>query len=510
MLQSSANDEAQSAYQSELFVQSALDALSAHIAILDDRGKIIGVNTAWCQFADENGLKDAEYSIGDNYLDVCDSAMGYNRDAAQASQGIREVLQRKSDQFQLEYPCHSKAEKRWFVMQVTRFDWRGQSRVIIAHQNVTELKKVQIELAESHKRTQAILDNVINGIITLDGHGRIEMMNPAALNIFGYTSEEIFEQSVNILFAPPQCELTTKALLEHLQSSIDHEMVGQRHDGTLFPLYIAISRVYIGHRRLYTAIIQDITDRKQMEAEILEKERLRIELDKEREVRELKNRFINMMSHELRTPLSSILLSSDLLKLYGDKAPPEEKRMYVDNISLQVEYLTELIRDVQTISRTGEQNTTFFPERIDLTEYCRTIVQEFNLSDNGERVIFHNDSYPIETDIDRKLMRQVLNNLIGNALKYSPDGGVVHVSLHNGGRFIHLDVRDEGIGIPPEDMPHLFEPFHRASNVDNLPGTGLGLVIAKQAIELHHGTLEVESVLNKGTTFKILLPVIID
>ncbi|GAB4512394.1 MAG: hypothetical protein OHK0046_11850 [Anaerolineae bacterium] len=499
-------------HQSERFVQSALNALSAHVAILDPQGIIIGINSAWCSFAQENDYPDTGYGLGTNYLAICDSAAKSNsHDAVVVAQGIRDVMQRRRSDFYLEYPCHSRREKRWFVMHVTRFEWEGTPRYIVAHQNVTELKMIQEELAESKKHIQAILDNVINGIITLNDWGLVESVNPAAARIFGYQMDEMYGQSLGQLLAEPYHSTHVRELLRYLESSTDHEMVGMRENGETFPIYLAISKVQLGERTIFTAIIQDVTERKRMEAEILDKQKLSIALEKEREMRDLKNRFITMMSHELRTPLASILLSSDMLKHYGEQAPADEKRLYLENISTQVGHLTEMIKDVQTLSRSDSSSSLFMPQLTDLVIYCRGIVDEFNLNHHkSHRLFFSAVHENMPTLLDHKLMRQVLTNILTNAIKYSGDGGDIRVVISNGSRNARIQVVDEGIGIPEEDLPHLFEPFHRGRNVENLAGTGLGLAIAKQAIELHGGSIGIESQQGIGTVVTILLPLVLE
>ncbi|RMG70261.1 MAG: PAS domain-containing sensor histidine kinase [Chloroflexi bacterium] len=499
-------------HQSERFVQSALDALSAHIAILDGEGYIIGLNAAWKRFADENGYQQPNYGLGINYLNVCDTAaMRQSREAKAAADGIRAVMRGEQQEFRLEYPCHYKHQKRWFVMQVTRFEWNHQLRVIVAHQNVTELKRVQIELSTSKKRIEAILNNIINGILTLNASGHIESINRSGAAIFGYTMDELVGQPFEILIAPESRCSTIHALLRRLQNHHNHEIQGQRKDGTTFPMVFNLSVLTLDNTRLYTGIVYDITERKQFEQERLEKERLRIELMNERELRELKNRFISMMSHELRTPLASIRLSSDLLRKYGEKAPLEEKLMYIDNISTQVELLTDMIRDVATISRADSNKTNMMLEKINIVEYCRKLFDEFQLTHrHTHRLHFHAQDHHIYARVDRKLMRQVLSNLLTNALKYSPHGGEVALNIHNSGNIVRIQISDQGIGIPAEDLEHLFEPFHRAKNAETFPGTGLGLAIAKQAVELHQGQIIVQSQVNKGTTVIVELPTLIE
>ncbi len=500
------NGDAQ--HQPQEFVQSTLDALSAHIAILDESGTIIGINNAWRRFAIENEYPSADYAIGINYLAVCDNASGRSsREAPLVAQAIRDILAGRIEEYYLEYPCHSPTTKRWFIAHITRFLWEGQPRLIISHQNVTELKQVQIQLDESKKRIEAILNNVANGIVSINARGRLESMNPAALQIFDCVEGDMIGEPLNVLFQAPYNTMPYRQLLATLQSQQHIELVGVRQDGSTFPMYFIISEIYLGTRRFFTGIVQDLTERKRMEAEILEKERISLALDKERELREFKNRFISLMSHELRTPLSSILLSSDLLKLYGDKVPDDERQLYLENINTQVEYLTSLVRDMLEMSRNEMNQLEFAPSRTDLVQLIQSIVEEFRINHESTHNILFSPKMPtLLAQMDIKLIRHAITNLLSNAIKYSPHGSTVRLDLMLRQDTIVLSVTDEGIGIPENDLPLLFEPFHRAGNVDNLPGTGLGLTVVKQSVELHGGEVRVESVQDKGTRFDLCLP----
>lgn len=494
--------------QSERFIQSALDALSAHVAILDESANIIGVNAAWRRFADYNNFNRADYGIGMNYLLVCDNAAGLNsQEARWVGQGIRDVLSGKREEFNIEYPCHSPHLRRWFVVQITRFNWSGSQRLIVAHQNVTELKQVQIELDEAKKRIEAIINNVANGIVTITAMGKLELINPAAAEIFACSPHELTGQELTQLFASPYRDSHYRTLLATLQANPGLEVIGQRRDNSVFPMYFAISELYLGNRRIYTGIVQDLTERKRIEAELLEKERIQLALEKERDLRDFKNRFIGMMSHELRTPLASIRLSSDMLKIYGDKAPAEEKLMYLDNIITQVEHLTALVKDMLVVSRSEVSELEFAPELIDFVGLVRQIVSEFQVTYHAtHRITLKSDGLRLDAMLDGKLMRQVLNNLIANAVKYSPTGSEVQLLIRRTAHTISLSVTDDGIGIPEDDLDRLFEPFHRASNSENIPGTGLGLTVVKQGVEMHQGKVEVKSKLGMGTTFYVTLP----
>jgi PAS domain S-box-containing protein len=490
----------------EQFIQAALDALSAHIAILDETGQIISVNAAWSRFGDENDLATPNACLGVSYLEVCEAAVrSGDSSAAVVAHGLREVIDQRCDDFIEEYPCHSDNVKRWFVMHVTSFMWEGERRFIVAHQNVTDLKLIQEELRENHERTQIILDGVPSAIITLSTSGQVESVNPAALTIFGYSNaESMFGLRLSDLV---EYEAHATGFDNKRATLIDQEMQGKRQDGGRFPITFSLRQITIDPYDVMICIVQDISERKQIEAERLDKERLRIELEKERELRDLKDRFITMMSHELRTPLASIMLSGDMLKHYGERSSAEEKQMYLDNINTQVEQLTNLIQDVLTINRVEEQRVQFIPEALELVSFCHELVREFELNyRETHQFVFSVPNERLVAMADPKLIRSIFNNLLSNAVKYSPSGGKIYFQMRKSGEQAVIEVIDYGIGIPASDQARLFEPFHRGSNVNKLPGTGLGLSITQQAVNLHNGRLQIDSVEGQGTTARVAIP----
>ncbi|MEO8607873.1 MAG: PAS domain-containing sensor histidine kinase [Chloroflexota bacterium] len=368
------------------------------------------------------------------------------------------------------------------------------------------VKRAQVELEENKQRLEAILENLVDGILTFDENGLIESLNSAGAYIFGYDRAEAGRMNVRTLVPALTTSPSVVEFVDHI-SNLGDELEGRRKDGSLFPMYFAVSQFYVGQKRLFTAIIQDFTERKYFESQLWDKQRLNIALDKERELRDLKNRFISMMSHELRTPLAAIRLANDMLKMYGDQLTPEEKWESYETIDQQVAYLNELVGDVMTISRADFTGAEFEPELLDLETYCRDVIEEISLAYQMQRRIdFSGTDTRVEVNVDPKLLRRALTNLLTNAIKYSPEDKPIKVSLNIDDKQAVIRVSDQGIGIPADDLKHLFEPFHRAANVGKIQGTGLGLAIAKQAIELHGGTLTVESTVNVGTTFTVRLP----
>jgi PAS domain S-box-containing protein len=245
----------------------------------------------------------------------------------------------------------------------------------------------------------------------------------------------------------------------------------------------------------------DITDIK------LAEEALLFALERETELGNLKSRFVSMASHEFRTPLAAIMATTESLTIYRDKMTPEQINDRLNKIQFQVTHLKEMMEDVLDLARLQPGRVKFLSETADFAALCRDIIEEFdNQPPYQGAIIYSCQTTPITSRFDTRLMRQALNNLISNALKYSPNKTPVWVDVACDTIEITVKIRDEGIGIPATDIKRLYEPFHRATNVGAIAGTGLGLSIARQAIELHGGSITLESQVGIGTTFTIILP----
>jgi two-component system sensor kinase FixL len=498
----------------ELLLQSAMDALPSHIAMLDEAGDIIGINTAWRRFGDANGYSHNKHGIGSNYIRVCESANG--RDAEEAytvAESIRNIINERTGVFRIEYPCHSPKIRRWFTLQVARFEWKNRMRVITAHQNVTDLKLAQHAFAQSQKRLQTVVDTVVDGIFTVDERGVIESVNPAVCEIFNQQPETLIGKQITELMPEPYSTQYLTYIQRHRSvnsrryAEVGHEVTGMRRNGDTFPMYLAMSRAYVGNRWIFTAVVQDLTPRKRIEQEVLEKQRLQIQLDKEREMRELKDRFMSMISHELRTPLAVIQLSSDFLRRYADRMSDVEKEDAISTIQTQVHHLENMVDDVSALSRADSLDSTVRTESISLMDLCGDVVANTQmLAGTSHTIRFSSDGACQDILGDTKLLRQAFTNLLSNAVKYSHEGTTVYFDICCKQGEVVIEVRDSGIGIPEKDQSKLFEPFHRAANVDAREGTGLGLAVTKRAIELHGGKISFKSRENVGTTFTVRLP----
>ena len=234
---------------------------------------------------------------------------------------------------------------------------------------------------------------------------------------------------------------------------------------------------------------------------------MRVALQEEKELSELKSRFISMVSHEFRTPLTVIRTSIELLERYGHIATEEKKREYFQRIRAAVRNMSHLMEDVLTIGKAEAGKLELLPITINLEQFCHDLVEEIQLGVGpGHTICFSSQGECQQAYLDQKLLRSILTNLLSNAIKYSPSGGKIEFNLVCRYEIAHFEIRDYGIGIPYADQPHLFELFHRASNAANIRGTGLGLAIVKQGVDLHGGKITFTSQEGIGTTFHVHLP----
>ena len=265
------------------------------------------------------------------------------------------------------------------------------------------------------------------------------------------------------------------------------------------------------------AIVRDISERKQAEADI------RQNLEREKKLNELKSRFVTMASHEFRTPLASILSSAELLEHYSHKWSEEKKLSHLYRIQNSVKHMTGLLNDVLLLGKADAGKFKLNPSQFNLSQFCQELVAEIQLTTTTHQIRFQIEhsspasGYEQQPDrnecdlvcMDEKLLRHILTNLLSNAVKYSPESDKVDFSVSYQSKQAVFQVRDFGIGIPPEEQDQLFESFHRANNVGSIPGTGLGLPIVKRAVDLHGGTISMTSQLELGTTFTVALPYLI-
>jgi signal transduction histidine kinase len=273
----------------------------------------------------------------------------------------------------------------------------------------------------------------------------------------------------------------------------------------LFALALAVvvlglTEVIIGIRRSAKAL-ERVTDDLTLANLALSREH-----EKERQLGELRNRFVAMTSHEFRTPLTAIVSSAELLQQFGERWDAERRLDHVQRVRVAAGSMQRMLEDVLMIGRAEAGRLRALPSPIRLDEFCRHLVETLEHSTKKSHQIRYTFLGDPDVTMDERLLQHVLGNLLGNAMKYSAVGSEIHFDVRTSGEECHFSVADRGIGIPPAELPTLFMSFSRASNAKHLPGTGLGLAVVKRALEVQHGSIEVTSELGQGTSFLVRIP----
>lgn len=364
------------------------------------------------------------------------------------------------------------------------------------------------QLAESRERNRAIVDNMVDGAIHIDGDGRLVALNGAAERMFGQSSNDVRGQSLSILLAPGhRQQIETKIRLAASRAGTEPpltvalEVQGQRHNRTCFPLYLAISEVVMGSYPVFTGIARDLTETKRQMQELAETR------DKAMAADRAKSQFLAVMSHEIRTPMNGVMGMLDLLR---DGNLTQQQLEFIDTAEKSSNVLLGIINDILDLSKieAGKLDLQALDFNLGTTiEEVAALVASNARGKEVEVVSFVESNVPGRVRGDPYRLRQVLTNLMGNAVKFTKQGEVVvQARLEEATEdesIIRVQVRDTGIGIKPDVAKKLFQPFTQAdaSTTRRFGGTGLGLVISKRLVEMMGGEIGVDSEAGKGSTF---------
>ncbi|MCA9672849.1 MAG: HAMP domain-containing histidine kinase [Myxococcales bacterium] len=267
-------------------------------------------------------------------------------------------------------------------------------------------------------------------------------------------------------------------------------------------LTVLTAAYIIGRLRRTASALREATAR--LETALAE---LGIERDRAKDLAELRSKFVSMASHEFRTPLARILSSAESLHSGNGKRPQAVRDKHMGRVKDAVKEMTQMLEDVLLIGHAETGLLELKPQQLALREVCDGIVEATRNLVGEERQLDYDVSVNgASVWLDEKLLNRVLSNLLINAFKYSGDDTSVRFAVQADEGAVLFTVSDQGLGIPPEDLPHLFEAFHRGSNTGMIPGTGLGLAVVKRSLDVHGGTIDVESQLGRGTTFTVRVP----
>ncbi len=416
----------------------------------------------------------------------------------------------------------------------------------------SQVKKDLMNREQRHELLEELFKHATESIIVTDHSGDIKFVNPATERFFGYKQEELMGKKVELLMP----ERFTQGHAHHREKFDTHphsrsmgigmDLYALRRNGTEFPVEISLSPFKHDNEHFTIAFIIDITTRKKTESFVLKQQRelenlakelrssnerleskvdartkvlsealnelekskleLSDALEKEKELNELKGRFISMASHEFRTPLTTILSSASLIPEYPLEEQKEKRLKHVDRIKSAVNNLNDILSDFLSMSKIEEGKVLANFTVFNLKALVEEIVGDMKaLAKPGQKIIYHQQGLE-QVTLDQKLVRNIIINLLSNAIKFSDDHKTILISTIIDQSIARIIVKDEGIGISDEDKKHLFERFFRAHNAMNIQGTGLGLNIVANYVELLNGFIEMESELDIGTSFTLTFP----
>ena len=391
-------------------------------------------------------------------------------------------------------------------------------------------------MLESARLLEAIIENAIDGIITIDNHGIVESINPAALELFGYRAEEVVGRNISVLMPEPDRSNHDRYIANYEETGkkriigIGREVRGLKKDGSTFPFRLAVSEVFYKDRKIFTGFIHDLTKEKQaqnelkkhtQELELKVRERTKdliklvselerakadvsVSLEKEKELSQLKSRFVSMASHEFRTPLSSVQLSASLIDRYVEKHEYGPIEKHTSRIKGSVQLLNTILNDFLNLEKLEAGVVIVNKSHTNIVHLGEEIAEEMQLiCKKNQHILYQHTGEESDFVIDPNLLKNSIINLVSNAIKYSGEDTFIEFNTQIGRNQLLVTVKDNGIGIPLEEQKSLFEPFFRANNTGSIPGTGLGLNIVKRYVELMGGRLEYWSEVNQGAIFKM-------
>ncbi len=424
--------------------------------------------------------------------------------------------------------------------------------ILISGGAVLYLKGLHENMRFEKTHLTSLFENATEGIILTNRNGEIVLVNHAAARMFDYEPLELKGNPIEMLIPQRYRHGHVKLREGFHNAPADREMghgrdlKGVKKSGVEFPVEVSLSHYSKNEDSFVIAFIVDITKRKEIEKDIITQQKelekvtndirklnteleakveertiilkealakleesqkeLSEALDKERQLNEIKSRFVSMASHEFRTPLSTVLSSASLLSKYVKEEEQEKRNKHIQRIKESVNLLNAILEDFLSLGKLDEGKTAVHPSKFDIKELINDTTEEMKgLLKQHQQLLFEYEGVE-KICSDKKLLKNILINLISNAIKFSPDNETIQVKGKMTDGAAEISVSDKGIGIPEEDQEHLFSSFFRGKNATNIQGTGLGLHIVKRYVDLLNGNVRLHSKLNEGTKITFEIP----
>lgn len=383
------------------------------------------------------------------------------------------------------------------------------------HLQNDELIGTRQAVEQERQRYQALFEFAPDAYLVTDVNGTIQEANSAAETLLNLERKYLCNKPLIVFIAQSDRKNFSSYLSQLKTADQDHknqnsltkpyqikewEVEIQPRDRQVLPGEISLSSIYNSQGRLvgWRWLIRDLTQRKQAEETAKQ-------LQEERELNQLKNRILRTISHEFRTPMNIIYLSTQLLERSVYHYSDREFRLF-HKIRKSIERMIHLLEDILVFNKAEVGKLSAKPQEIELVSFCESLVEELQMISEDKKIHFINHCQNLPACLDPKLLRQIIDNLVTNALKYSSSGSVIIFELYKEEQQAVFCIQDQGMGIPLEDQASILEPFYRSKNVNEIAGTGLGLAIVQKAVELHGGAIAFTSEVGVGTTFTITLP----
>lgn len=400
---------------------------------------------------------------------------------------------------------------------------------------------------EINKHTFGVLFNAVSeGIIVINTNQIIVASNQSADEIFGFSTGELKGEHLDILIPKKKHEVHHAHMKKYLNHKTHRQMgqgrdlFGTRKDGSTFPVEVGLNPFELKGDSYVMAVVIDITLRKQQEQEILKlnnelesriekrtqelqiavkgleeevikrkaaENKIKESLRKERELNELKTKFLSLVSHEFKTPLSGILTSTTLIGKYTETEQQHKREKHLKTIAGKVKYLNNILDDFLSVERLETGKVNYKYSHFPITKTLNEVIYDANmLLKEGQEILYPKQIDDIVLYFDDKILQLILTNLINNAIKYSPENSVIEVESYEEGDVVHVLVKDQGIGIPENEQKHIFNRYFRAENALTNQGTGIGLNIIKSHLENLGGKITFKSKQDQGSTFHVQIP----